>query len=74
MASHSAEIKTLHRHHRDEQQAKLGDDLSAHRFGEHRGSAVNGQLEHGIGQSLDDRAGGNAECPVDFFGRQALGN
>lgn len=73
-ASHPAVIKTLHGHHGDQQQAERGDDLAAHRFGDHRTLAVNAQLEHGAGQPLNHGARRDIERPGDLFGGQALGN
>ena len=71
-ASYPAVIKTLHGHHRDQQQAERGDDLPAHRFGDHRALAVNAELEHGAGQSLDHGARRNAERSGDFLRGHAL--
>ena len=66
-SSYSVVSYALHRHHRNEQQAERGDDLPAHRFGDHSALAMNAELEHGAGQSLDHRARRNVERPGDLF-------
>ena len=73
-SSYSVVSYALHRHHYNEQQAERGDDLSSHRFGHHRALAVNPELEHGAGQSLDHCARRNVERSGDLFGGQSLGN